>query len=67
MIIVYQVVDLLQVYFWVQEAVNSLYDFRDHYFERNDIEKAIHKTEELGTELNKVLAILDEHKGKYYS
>ncbi|XP_072024550.1 tetratricopeptide repeat protein 5-like [Amphiura filiformis] len=51
----------------VREAVDGLYDFRDHYFERNDIEKAIQKTEELGRELEKVLAQLDEHKDEIKS
>ncbi|XP_071784948.1 tetratricopeptide repeat protein 5-like [Asterias amurensis] len=43
-----------------KKAVQDLYDFRDHFFEKNDIERAIHKTEELGLELTKVVALLDE-------
>ncbi len=43
-----------------QKAVQDLYDFRDHFFVKNDIERAIHKTEELGQELRKVIVLLDE-------
>lgn len=44
-------------------AVDNLYDFRDHYFERNPIEKAIDKTDDVRTELEKVLKKLNESQG----
>ncbi|XP_038067973.1 tetratricopeptide repeat protein 5-like [Patiria miniata] len=44
----------------IQKAVEDLYAFRDHFFEKNSIDRAIHKTEELGQELKKVIELLDE-------
>ncbi|XP_071823555.1 tetratricopeptide repeat protein 5-like isoform X2 [Apostichopus japonicus] len=48
-------------------AVDNLYDFRDHYFERNPIEKAIDKTDDVRTELEKVLKKLNESQGQIES
>ena len=44
--------------------MDGLYEFRDHYFERNSLERAIHKTEDVGEELKKVMASLEELQGK---
>ena len=51
--------------FWPQQkAVQDLYDFRDHFFEKNSLDRAIHKTQELGQELKKVIELLDESQSK---
>ncbi|XP_033113098.1 tetratricopeptide repeat protein 5-like [Anneissia japonica] len=46
----------------MEEAVNNLYDFRDHYFERNSLDRAIHKAKELEEELRKTIKLLGEHQ-----
>ncbi|XP_063971795.1 tetratricopeptide repeat protein 5-like [Lytechinus pictus] len=43
----------------IKEAVDALYDFRDHFFERNSIDRAVHKAEEVRQELQKTLSIFD--------
>jgi len=40
-------------------AIDSLYHFRDHYFDDHGIEHAIHKISDVGKELDKVMTILD--------
>ncbi|XP_070574963.1 tetratricopeptide repeat protein 5-like [Ptychodera flava] len=43
-----------------QDAVDKLYDYRDHYFERNDLNRAIHKTEDVSKEMEKTLSLLNK-------
>ena len=51
--------------FWFdQAAVQQLYEFRDHYFEHNSIEKAPLKKKETGQKLKETLNILDHVQGK---
>ena len=50
----------------MQDAVDKLYDFRDHFFERNSIDRASHKDEEVKQELQKTLALFDELQGINY-
>jgi hypothetical protein len=42
-----------------------VYDFRDHYFERHGLERAIHKADDVQEELKKTLTILSELQGMY--
>ncbi|XP_071508817.1 tetratricopeptide repeat protein 5-like [Diadema antillarum] len=44
----------------LKEAVNALYDFRDHFFERNSIDRAVHKNEEVKQQLQKTLEVFEE-------
>ena len=51
--------------FWFdQAAVQQLYEFRDHYFEHNSIEKAPLKKKETEQKLKETLNILDHVQGK---
>ena len=51
--------------FWFdQAAVQQLYEFRDHYFEHNSIEKAPLKKKETEEKLKGTLNILDHVQGK---
>lgn len=51
----------------MRAKVDELYDFRDHYFERNSIEKAIQKTDDVKKELETLLKALDEAQGQIES
>ena len=51
--------------FWFdQAAVQQLYEFRDHYFEHNSMEKAPLKKKETEQKLKETLNILDHVQGK---
>ena len=47
--------------------MQSLYDFRDHYFERHSIDEAAEKTTRLADELQKVISNLDDLKGMLFN
>lgn len=46
-----------------QEVVDNLYSFRDHYFEKFPLEKAIEKNEDVKQEKMKTLEVLESLKG----
>ncbi|XP_002735299.1 tetratricopeptide repeat protein 5-like [Saccoglossus kowalevskii] len=47
-----------------QEVVDRLYEFRDHYFEKNDLARAIHKTKDVEKEMERALGILNNLQDK---
>ncbi|XP_077982744.1 tetratricopeptide repeat protein 5-like [Glandiceps talaboti] len=47
-----------------QEVVDKLYDFRDHYFERNDLSRAINKTDDVSKEMERTLSVLNNLQEK---
>ncbi|CAH1779557.1 unnamed protein product [Owenia fusiformis] len=47
----------------VQDAVECLYTFRDHYFENHSLEEAANKTEKVAKQLKETLNILETHQG----
>lgn len=51
--------------FWLlQEKVNTLYLYRDHYFENHKIEDAIHKNTDIEKKLNEILEIFDKSENR---
>jgi hypothetical protein len=44
-------------------VVDNLYSFRDHYFEKFPLEKAIEKNEDVKQEMMKTLEVLESLKG----
>ncbi|KAK3579170.1 hypothetical protein CHS0354_022707 [Potamilus streckersoni] len=43
-------------------AVDDLYDYRDHYLERNGLEKAAQKPQDVQQKMNEILQLLEELK-----
>jgi hypothetical protein len=56
-------VDYLIVIFPLQKFVDELYDLRDHYFEKNGVEKASERTREIGEKMMEVKEHLDKLLG----
>uniref|UniRef100_A0A0L8FQN4 Uncharacterized protein n=2 Tax=Octopus bimaculoides TaxID=37653 RepID=A0A0L8FQN4_OCTBM len=46
-----------------EEAVNDLYDFRDHYFEKFSISKSHLKDEDVKKKMEECLELLSSKKG----
>jgi hypothetical protein len=46
----------------LQDKVNSLYLYRDHYFENHKIEDAIHKNGDIEKRLAEILDVFDRHE-----
>ena len=49
--------------FPLQKFVEELYDLRDHYFEKNGVEKASERTREIGEKMMEVKEHLDKLLG----
>ncbi len=49
--------------FPLQKLVEELYDLRDHYFEKNGVEKASERTREIGEKMMEVKEHLDKLLG----
>ncbi|XP_043914397.1 tetratricopeptide repeat protein 5 [Protopterus annectens] len=47
----------------IQELVNQLYHFRDHYFENHGVEDAWRKQQDVAQEMEKVIQQLVKHEG----
>ena len=45
------------------DAVAQLYEFRDHYFEHNDLDSAARKADDVEKELQKTLEVIDKCQG----
>ena len=48
---------------FLQKRVDELYDLRDHYFEKNGVEKASERTREIGEKMIEVKEQLDKLLG----
>ena len=48
----------------LQDEVEKLYSFRDHYIEQNSLEKAAQKTEDVKIEMGKTLEKVESSKGQ---
>lgn len=50
----------------LQKCVDELYDLRDHYFEKNGVERASERTNEIGEKMLEVKEQLDKMLGNMY-
>lgn len=54
---------LLKLLLFSKKCVDELYDFRDHYFEKNGFERASEKTKDVGEKMLAVKENLDRLLG----
>jgi hypothetical protein len=50
---------------FLQEKLNELYIYRDHYFENNSLDKAGQKNSDVENEMKNTLNFFDSLKGMY--